>query len=101
MTKEIFEERINANTRIWDFLNEVYKMKIDLYNCPLFEEFCRLEKVLWEETYTEEGVDWIYWFMDEKMGSNNPEEMKAYDSDGNEICKNVSELYDFIEKYKK
>lgn len=58
---------------------------------------------LFESIFTEEGAEWIEWFLWEKGYCYdrhlNEDCLKSYDNDGNEIIKDVSELYDFLETH--
>jgi hypothetical protein len=46
--------------------------------------------------YGQEGLDWIDWFMyDKEFGKR--EDIKAYDKEKNEICKNLYELWEIVE----
>jgi hypothetical protein len=52
------------------------------------------------EAFTEEGTEWIYWYLYEKESlSGGP--LKAFDKEGNEICFDIPSLYDTIKEYLK
>ena len=70
----------------------------------LIEAFDEQEKVidaLWNKVLTENGKDWLSWYLYEKDGiSGKPKkDMKAHDGDV-EICKDVKGLYDYLSKNK-
>ena len=48
--------------------------------------------------YTEEGQDWISWWYFEK--SMDPG-LKAYDDNGNEICRTFDELYEHVKQFER
>lgn len=73
--------------------NTIYALGIDLTNIedPYHVIITHLLKVY----YSEEGEDWISWFLYEK--SYNPE-LDARDADGNEICYDVPSLWKHVEE---
>ena len=100
MTKEQFIEVIKLHKQSTDNLNEYYKMGLDLLDnkkSPV-EPLFKVIDILFDSIYTEEGVDWISWYIyDNNYGE---EELTAFDGE-TQICKNIDELYDYIQKYKK
>ena len=98
MTFEKFKELIEIDKTLWDYWDKLNKLGIEIMNSPLFESACKLSKEMWTAYYGEEGQEWVSWFLYEKMESKNPEEMKAWDEEGNEICANLEELYKYLEK---
>lgn len=100
MTKEQFIEVIKFHKQSTDNLNEYYKMGLDLLdnkNSPV-EPLFKVINILFDSIYTEEGVEWISWY----IYDNNYGEMGLTAFDGEiQICKNIDELYDYIQKYKK
>jgi hypothetical protein len=72
--------------------HELYKHGVDLlsFNDDYYREVVR---PLIVETFGEEGIDWINWYIYEKNGR---EDMKAWDKEGNEICHNIESLYNEI-----
>jgi hypothetical protein len=74
--------------------HELYKYGVDLLS---FNEDYYREVVhpLMLEVFGKEGKDWIDWYIYEKDGR---EDMKAWDTEGNEICHNIKSLYNEITK---
>ena len=70
----------------------------------LIEAFDEQEKVidaLWNKVLTENGKDWLSWYLYEKdaISGKPKKDFKAHD--GNvEICKDVKGLYDYLNKNK-
>ena len=100
MDKETFIEIIKnlelaeKNILIYDkFGIDLHESKYSVVT-PLFQTI----DLFFSTIYTEIGVDWINWFMYEKNFGKN-ENMKAYEANI-EICKNVEELYNLVNKYK-
>lgn len=74
-----------------------------MFGTTLIECADPLQKVistLFSELLTEEGIDWLDWFLWEKgyaYGKDQePDANQAYDEEGNEILKDVDELYAFF-----
>lgn len=62
------------------------------YGCKMFDKFLEIY-------FTEEGLDWIYWYLYEK--DNNPE-YKAWDKDNNEIpTETIEDLWNIVKDYLK
>lgn len=123
MDYTLFAEFINRNKERDGKLALLADLGIDLYD---FDEaydfvFHQFLGAYW----TEEGVEWIYWFMDEsdygerdwrnidtvvqKTDSGKYEKVEdefndgygAHDEDGNPVCYDVKSLYDYIKQYEK
>lgn len=99
MRFEKFKEIIDLKVRIAQRIHQSYELGIDLVN--FFDEFDMVNSLLWEEILTTEGVGWLNWFLYEKgyihdgVGREN---MKAWDVDKNEICKDLVSLYEMLVK---
>jgi hypothetical protein len=96
-TKDIFE----LSDLGFDFFEGKYKLILPVENI--------LQTSL-ESIYTEEGIDWINWFIyesdfgtkDWSKYSNEPNHdgYGAHDSEGNPICHTIEDLFNHIEQYK-
>lgn len=98
MKKEAFNNIIKISNNISNYTDKLYDLKIDITNSPFFYDFNTLEAICIKNEYGDEGFDWYSWFMYEKMYSKNPDSLKAYDENGNEILRNIDELYHYLEK---
>lgn len=99
MKFETFEKMYNLVKNHHKMVEDLYtSLKIDLQESPLNDTVFLLFKTVIIETYGKTGMDWVAWFMYEKEGYENPEEMKAWDKDGNEICRNLLELWQMLEQ---
>jgi hypothetical protein len=94
--KAIIDYQIGHNNK----MDEIYKCKIDLLD--VMNDIQRAVEVLWEELLTEDGNEWLNWYLYEKDGiSGKPQkDFTANDSDGKEICKDLKGLYEFLVKEK-
>lgn len=100
MTKEEFKDIINLYKKYESYVTEYSNFGICLYEgrYPIAEVSMQITDLLWKEVYSEEGRDWINWFMYENDFGDS--ELEAFDSDGNLICQDADSLYDYIEQYK-
>lgn len=98
MKREVFKEIVETCNNMSNCVDKLYELKIDIINSPFFTYFNTLESICIKNEYGDEGYDWYMWFIYEKMTSKNPEKMRAWDENGNEILKDLDELYDYLEK---
>jgi hypothetical protein len=98
----------------FDFADGKFKLELHCDN---------MLQIILDLTYTEEGVDWINWFMfendfgekdwsgliyskdvDGKTITEKKESLPghgAYDKDGNSICYDIPSLWETVKEYKK
>ena len=99
MTREKFKEMVYNIEEYNDFVEELYKLKIDVYNCKytdyagiFFDELMRSE-------FGEDGLDlitwWLYEDVDHKIYAANQEEEMLH---GEVIAdlNNIDDLYDYL-----
>jgi len=74
---------------------EAYKIGIDILD--YHDPYDKAINILFEQILTEEGMDWLGWYLYEKDGiSGNPrKDMKAWDN-SKEICKNLKDLHSYL-----
>lgn len=92
MKLELFETIISKLNSISERERAAYQLGLDLINYN--DLYSSVIDLLFKAHYGKEGSDWIEWFVYEKSCS---EDICAYDSDGNEICKTVEELWNIVE----
>lgn len=92
MDYKVFTEILRLQKKGSAALDTAYKANVDLYNFT--EPYDATISLLLQAYYGKEGYEWISWFVWEKDGND---EMKAYDKDGNEICKTVKDLWEIVE----
>jgi hypothetical protein len=94
MKYQVFERIIFLLQKMQVQNSAIYKAGVDITEAldPLNEVIGHLTR----NYYGTEGADWIDWFCYEKdFGAR--EEITANDKDGNEICRNVYELWELVE----
>lgn len=87
-----FEERHKQN-------DTAYKLGIDILNYDN-DYYKDVTYPLLIEVFTEEGLDWITWYLYERV-SHTGKDLEAFDKEGNKICHNIPSLYDTIKEYLK
>jgi hypothetical protein len=98
MTYERFEEIISLMVKHYERINKAYEAKIDLLEFD--DEIQKAILLLWESVLTSNGVDWLSWFLYEKdyIHGNLREDLKAWDENKEEICKDLPGLYEYLTK---
>lgn len=100
ITKEQFEEFIKNYYLFDSYLDKLQKLQIDIIETPLFKQFAKLNDLFLTTNFTEEGVDWVNWWLYERV-SFTGEINAAYDDSGEEIdLSSPSKLWDLVEKYR-
>lgn len=100
MKKETFLQLIDVVPKLDSVAEPLYKLGIDITECPIISMVRDLVGTIAEEFYGKDGRDWIEWWIYEK--GSNPE-LTAYETDdeGNktEIIRTVDELYNYLEEF--
>lgn len=97
ITKKLFVKFIKLVQSYNNNFDKLYELKVDLVNSFLFEDFGILSDLYLDSNYTEEGKDWINWWLFEKPIDN---EDHAFDEEGNPIkLETIEELYEFVKQY--
>lgn len=99
MQFERFKEIVDLNVKISQKISQSYKIGIDLAN--FFDDYEKVNSLLWEEILDFNGVDWLNWFLYEKGYIHDGigrETMRAFDKDKNEICQDLPSLYELLVK---
>jgi len=81
-------------------VGKAYDIKLDIIEFT--DDYSRVINLLLSVIMTEDGLDWFYWFLYEKDGIEGKikKDMKAYDENKKEICKNVKELHEYLTENK-
>lgn len=96
MTLETFKKILDLQEHNFQKSQKLYELGIDTieFNSDLESAIT----LLWREILTKEGDDLVSWFLYEKdyISGELKEDFKAWDENGNEIIKNVEELYEYL-----
>jgi hypothetical protein len=90
MTLKTFTTLIEGIQKQDDKVHELYKHGVDLLSFN-YDYYKDVILPLMIEVFGKEGMDWIDWYVCEKR--ENPEKLRAWDKEGNEICQNIKSLY--------
>jgi hypothetical protein len=123
MTYEEFLGVLMPYKKLQEDLNELYSMGFDFLEgkFKLESDISRMLDASLESHYTEEGIEWIYWFMYEnewgqkdwsKFPTYDKETLKliekdpsdsygAKDEKGNPICYSFQSTWEFVKQYLK
>ena len=97
--KEEFIELLREQDAQEDRINALSSMGLYIFDSPLIEYGNKMFARLIKAYFTEEGVEWIYWWLYEKDGDP---EMKAWDENHNEIpMETMEDLWNYVEQYLK
>lgn len=95
MKFEVFEKIINKIKSCSEKDNQIYKLGVDITS--IIDDYNRIINLLLRSYYSEEGSEWIDWFLYDRETLSG-EILKAYDKNGNEVCKNLKELWIMVEE---
>jgi len=101
MTFEDFKAIIDLMVDNSKRVRAIYDLKIDLLEFD--DDNQRLISMLWRHILTEDGYEWLQWFLHEKNYIDDGvgrKELQAWDDSGKEICKNLKGLYTYLTKQK-
>jgi len=94
-----FKSILDRLKSIGDKTQTLYSLGVDIIEYS--DEYESIISKILTEYYTEEGYDWISWYLYEKFPPGSDEELKAYDSSGKEICNNYESLWELVEDIRK
>lgn len=94
MTREKFKEMVYNIEEYNDFVDELYKLKIDIYNCKYTDYAGIFFDELMKSEFGEEGLDLISWWLYEDV------DHLIYDGVDKERViadlNNIDDLYDYL-----
>ena len=100
MNLETFTTLIEGLERHNERKDNAYKLGIDILSFD--EDYYReVVRPLMAEVFTEEGIDWINWYLYERPSLSGGKDLEAFDKEGKPICYDIPSLYDTIKKYLK
>lgn len=98
VTKDQFENIIAIAAKYDKELNEV--SNIINFEHPIFDYFWKQFYLTINILFSEEGVDWIYWWIWDKP--SDKENSHAWDKFGKEIpTESISDLWNIVKEYRR
>lgn len=94
MVKGNFIEVVNSLEAINSRCFKLSEMGIDIADSDIVSNAECIAMAIFKENYTDEGIDWIMWWVYEKAGDPD---IKAHDEEGKEIISTLDELYEYVE----
>ena len=84
-----------------DKVSELHDMGFDFYEgkYQLVSDVDNIINITFLSHYTEQGVDWINWFIFETDYGNK--KLEAWDENKNLICQDLESLHEYITKHHK
>jgi hypothetical protein len=92
-----FKEYVDILSKLHQENRQLYKIGVNLTERE--ESYQKLLSILWNEILTDDGINWLEWFLYDKgaIGCIR-EDMKAWDAEKNEICKDLNGLHEYLKK---
>ena len=98
MTFETFKKVVKALERERDSTHQLYSLGVDLMT--YIEPLQNAISALLENTFQEEGKNWIDWYLYERKSLTSEKYLlQAFDADGKEICHNIESLWETVKPY--
>ena len=99
MKKEEFVELLREHDDQEDRIDTLSSMGLDIFDSPLIEYGNKMFERLIKAYFTEEGAEWVFWWLYEKDGDPG---MKAWDKNHNEIpMETMEDLWNYVKQYLK
>lgn len=99
ITKEEFLELLKMREAQSERLDKLSDAGFPIWDTDVIEYGNLMFDKVIKVYFTQEGEDWIFWWLYEKNG--NPE-MKAWDEDNDEIpMETIEDLWRFVKQYRK
>ena len=93
MNYEKFKNIIESLEKVRERSHSMYKLGVNLIDYD--DMYHNIINNLLNSVFDKEGNDWIDWYLYERIGFNNKVNL-ATDKDGNEICYDISSLWEEV-----
>lgn len=102
MTKEGFIKLLQNAQNYNKELDRWYDFGIDLFELPISELGWNFFNDILPELFTDEGIDWINWWLYDRISITTGEHMKAYDEENKLIpTETVEDLWNLVKYFQK
>lgn len=100
ISKKDFVNLIESFQKFQDYIDQFYKLKIDIIESELHEYPCKLFENITRLLFDEDGVDWIDYYLYELPHLGEGEHI--FDKDNNPIpLKNIDDLWNLVKDCRK
>lgn len=100
MKKITFLKLLDLISNVGKDTEKLEELGIDVCESTLVNGMCELFDSVMEDTYGQQGLEWVQWWVYEK--SRNPD-LQAFETDEDgvqtEIIRSVDELYEYLEEH--
>lgn len=102
ITKELFTKFIENAQAYQKELDRWSGFGIDLFELPISELSWEFYNRFLEQAFTQDGIDWVNWWMFEKIPPYGGEPLEAYDVNDNIIpTDTIDDLWEIVKDYQK
>ena len=98
MNFEQFKKLIETLQKVNNKYKTLYDLGIDTMSYD--EDYQRIIALLIGCVFSEEGEDWINWYLYERIGFDG-KVLEAWDENDNPICYNIESLWETVKPYRK
>ena len=100
ITKEIFLKFIDAAEKYDSEIERWSDFGINIFEQAIIDYGWELYNLFLETNFTEEGIDWVNWYMFERVSIVTGELLSCYDENGSEFyVYNSEQLWDLVKEY--
>lgn len=97
MTKEGFIKLIENAQNYSKELDRWHDFGIDLFESPISELGWNFFDTILQEFFTDEGIEWITWWVYDRISITTGEPLKVYDNDGDVIpTDTIDDLWNLV-----
>lgn len=102
MTKEGFVKLIENAQNYSKELDRWSDFGIDLFELPISELGWGFLNTVLPELFSDKGVDWINWYLFERISVITHKVLPCYDEEGNKVFLNTADdLWEWVKQYQK
>lgn len=100
MKKEEFIKLIETIQEFDKELDRWNDFGIEVHELPIAEIPWKIIDIIWDSTFTDDGRDWIYWWLYERISIINGEELPYYDeNDVKHFVHTPEDLWELVKEY--
>lgn len=102
MTKEGFIKLIENAQNYNKELDRWHDFGIDLFELPISELGWNFFDIILQEFFTDEGIEWITWWVYDRISITTGEHLKGYDKENKVIpTETIEDLWNLVKDFQK